>query len=443
MMQSIKYWAIRSNKAQAAVTAKGIKATEEQLIKYYGATQKKLIGQFEQIYNKVLSSIEEGKTPTPADLYKLDSYWKMQGQLKEELTKLGDKQAALFSKQFVEQYQNIYDTLALPSGGSYSTISTEAAEQMIKQVWCADGKSWSERIWANTDKLQQTLNDNLIDCLITGKKPTELKHILQEQFGAAYNRADTVVRTEMAHIQTQAAQQRYKESGITEVEVWADEDERRCEQCGKLHKKRYKVTENAPIPAHPRCRCTIIPVVDEKDVEKLAKGSYNNVKSSFDDNVDFNTNQDVKKAIKSKKRIFVTPFTGWEKTPQEYFHNLFGANAAQTPILKGYYDIAAHGTSTSIEIFRTPINSETLAKIIMARKDYKKGTPIRLLSCFTGDDSTGTCFAQELAEMLETEVIAPPFELLISESGRLGKQNKYGKFESVNVEDFRRFKPQL
>ena len=122
---------------------------------------------------------------------------------------------------------------------------------------------------------------------------------------------------------------------------------------------------------------------------------------------------------------------------------MFGANAAQTPILKGYYDIAAHGTSTSIEIFRTPINSETLAKIIMARKDYKKGTPIRLLSCFTGDDSTGTCFAQELAEMLETEVIAPPFELLISESGRLGKQNKYGKFESVNVEDFRRFKPQL
>ena len=260
MMQSIKYWAVRSNKAQAAATAKGIKATEEQLIKYYGATQKKLIGQFEQIYNKVMSSIDEGRKPTPADLYKLDSYWKMQGQLKEELTKLGDKQAALFSKQFVEQYQNIYDTLALPSGGSYSTISTEAAEQMIKQIWCADGKSWSDRIWANTDKLQQTLNDNLIDCLITGKKPTELKHILQEQFGAAYNRADTVVRTEMAHIQTQAAQQRYKESGITEIEVLADDAE--CEICKKLDGKRFSIKATVPIPAHPNCRCSIIPRID-------------------------------------------------------------------------------------------------------------------------------------------------------------------------------------
>ncbi len=36
--------------------------------------------------------------------------------------------------------------------------------------------------------------------------------------------------------------------------------------------------------------------------------------------------------------------------------------------------------------------------------------------------------------MLETEAIAPPFELLISVSGRLGKQSKYEKFESVNVE---------
>jgi hypothetical protein len=70
-----------------------------------------------------------------------------------------------------------------------------------------------------------------------------------------------------------------------------------------------------------------------------------------------------------------------------------------------------------MEILKTPINSETLAKIIMARDDYVKGTPIRLLSCFTGDDSNGTCLAKELAEMLETEVIAPPFELVVGDSG--------------------------
>jgi hypothetical protein len=77
---------------------------------------------------------------------------------------------------------------------------------MINRVWVADGKSWSERVWDNTEKLQQTLNDNLVHCLVAGKKTTDLKNLLQEQFNVSYNRADSLVRTEIAHIQTQAAQ---------------------------------------------------------------------------------------------------------------------------------------------------------------------------------------------------------------------------------------------
>ena len=99
------------------------------------------------------------------------------------------------------------------------------------------------------------------------------------------------------------------------------------------------------------------------------------------------------------------------------FHNLFGVSVANTPAINGYYDVAAHGLPNSMEIFKTSVNSETLAKIILARDDYVKGTPIRLLSCFTGDDSSGSCIAKELAEMLGTEVIAPPFELVVSDRG--------------------------
>ena len=92
---------------------------------------------------------------------------------------------------------------------------------------------------------------------------TELKNQLQEQFGVSYRRADSIARTEIAHIQTQAAQQRYTDYGIQEVEIWADEDERRCPECGQLHQKRYPVGAAVPIPAHPNCRCCIVPVVEE------------------------------------------------------------------------------------------------------------------------------------------------------------------------------------
>ena len=257
-----EYWAQRQALTQAKLTEKNVKETEKQLAKYFKRTMDNVIGQFEKTYNKILLSIEDGKKPTPADLYKLNTYWEMQGQLKEELTKLGDKQAALFSKNFMDEYQQIYEAIALKDDLYFSEIDRKAAEQMINQIWCADGKSWSSRIWTNTSRLQQALNDNLIDCVVAGKKPSELKQLLQEQFGVSYNRADSIVRTEMAHIQTQAAKQRYTDAGVAEVEIWADKDERRCEVCGDLHQKRYPVGAAVPIPAHPRCRCCIIPVID-------------------------------------------------------------------------------------------------------------------------------------------------------------------------------------
>lgn len=258
----MEYWIERNRKAQQALTNKSIKATEKQLKKYYAESMTKIIGQFEQTYNKVLSSIDEGREPTPADLYKLDAYWQMQGQLRRELQILGDKQFSLLSKNFELHWFEIYYSLSIPGEAAYSTIDRALVHQMINQVWVADGLSWSQRIWNNTSKLQETLNENLISVLVTGKKPSELKKILQEQFGVSYARADALVRTETAHIQTQAAQKRYEDYGMKEVEVWVDEDERTCPICSKLEGKRIPVHGVMPIPAHPKCRCCIIPVVE-------------------------------------------------------------------------------------------------------------------------------------------------------------------------------------
>jgi SPP1 gp7 family putative phage head morphogenesis protein len=142
---------------------------------------------------------------------------------------------------------------------------------MINQVWAADGKSWSKRIWENTEHLAATLNEKLIECVVGGKKTSDLKKALMERFGVSYNNADMLARTELAHIQTQAAKQRYTDTGIEYVEIWADKDERRCDVCGKLHKKRYPVDAVMPIPAHPRCRCCIVPVVDIPEEETIER----------------------------------------------------------------------------------------------------------------------------------------------------------------------------
>ena len=263
------YWAKRAAKAQEIYTSRSVAQTEAQLKKYYQNTFQKILGQFETTYLKVFSSIEEGKEPTPADLYKLDAYWQLQGQLQEELTNLGDRQVALLSRNFEKQFRGIYDTLAIPGSKQFSTLDTQAVKQMVNSIWCADGKSWSQRIWGSSERLRSTLNEHLIHCVATGKKTSELKRILQEDFNVSYGRADRLVRTEMAHIQTEAAKKRYQDYGLEYYEIIGNEDDscgNHSPDCHKMDGKKFLYSEmsvgkNAP-PFHPNCKCCIVPVVE-------------------------------------------------------------------------------------------------------------------------------------------------------------------------------------
>jgi len=250
--------------SQHAVANKSIKQVETRLKKYYAQAARKCISDFENVYNKILAAVEDGRQPTPADLYKLDKYWEAQAQLRDELQRLGDRKIKLLSQAFEANWFEVYYSTIVPNveERTFNTIDRNVVQQIINEIWCADGKSWSERIWADTEELAVMLEEQLVHCVTTGKKTTELKNLLQERFGVSYSRADALVRTEIAHIQTQAALQRYEDYGIQEVEIWADADERRCDVCGQLHTKRYPAGAKVPIPAHPRCRCCVVPVVE-------------------------------------------------------------------------------------------------------------------------------------------------------------------------------------
>lgn len=265
------YWRRRMLDAQKQVTDKGIDALNKQLRQYYKKVMQRTIDDFEAIYDKVLANAEEGKQITPADLYNLDKYYKIQAQLRDRLQQLGDKSCNAMSDAFQEEYKQIYTSLidGHISDTAWSTIDEQAAKQVAEQIWCSDGKSWSQRVWGNVDELQQTLNDSLIDCAIRGKKTTDLKKELMERFGVNYRRAETLVRTEMAHIETQSARDRYKKYGINKVQILADTDSRTCPICANLDGKTYDINDKMPIPVHPNCRCCIVPVIDTKIIDDI------------------------------------------------------------------------------------------------------------------------------------------------------------------------------
>lgn len=265
----MSYWAKRQAKIQEALVNKSEKKIKQQLSKYYGISARRAIENFERVYNKLLAQQADGKQATPADLYKLDSYWAAQAQLRNELQKLGEKQISLLTKQFEIMFFEVYYSIAPEGLQAFNTIDAAAARQMINAIWCADGKDFSQRVWGNTERLIESLNEQLILTVATGAKTTNLKKQLQERFNVSYSRANTLVRTELAHIQTMAAKQRYEDYGLKYYEILGNDDDT-CGQhspdCHEMDGKKFLYTEmnvgvNAP-PFHPNCRCAIIPVVE-------------------------------------------------------------------------------------------------------------------------------------------------------------------------------------
>ena len=258
----MNYWQERMANAQNAISTKTTKQIEKQLRKYYAAAAKRTIEDFESTYIKLLAQKADGKDITPADLYRLDKYWEAQRQLRQQLQKLGEKKISLLTKYFELDFFDIYHSIAIPGLKAFNTIDDKIVNQLINSVWVADGRTFSQRVWNNIDRLVETLNEQLVYTVVTGKKTTELKNLLQERFNISYRRADTLVRTELAHIQTEAAKKRYEDYGIQYIEVLVDADDRTCDECKALIGKKFPIHAAPPLPVHPNDRCTIIPVID-------------------------------------------------------------------------------------------------------------------------------------------------------------------------------------
>ena len=256
------YWQDRMHASQNAVSAKTQKEIDKHVRKYYQQISKQVIADYESLFNEIVAKQAAGEAISPATVYAMNKYWAMNAQLTKRLSKMGSKLQAMMTKLFQIAYWRSYNSIKIEGLKAFTTLDDAAVQQIINSVWCADGKSWSQRLWNNTALLQQTLDEQLIHCVVAGKKTTQLKELLQDRFNVSYGRADALVRTEIAHIQTEAAKQRYTDYGIQQVEIWADKDERLCDVCGKLHKKKYPVGAQVPIPAHTNCRCCIVPVVE-------------------------------------------------------------------------------------------------------------------------------------------------------------------------------------
>lgn len=124
-----------------------------------------------------------------------------------------------------------------------------------------------------TDAAAQQVRRELADGLIDGVGSEALARRLNDRIDKiGMTRARVMARTETIRAHNEAALARYERQGVDEVttvvEFQTAEDDRVCEQCRDLSQSggpnndgTWPVDEaHGVIPAHPRCRCTFIPV---------------------------------------------------------------------------------------------------------------------------------------------------------------------------------------
>ena len=158
--------------------------------------------------------------------------------------------------------------------GINTIVSRDKIKTVLDRPW--SGANFSQRIWSNTDKLAQTVKQEIVNGMIQGINLQTMTKRVSERFETAKkNDVERLLRTEVNYTLNQATLDGYKEAGIEKYEFSATLDSRTSQICSELHGEVFEIKKiavglNYP-PMHPRCRSTTIPIIDYESLIKQGR----------------------------------------------------------------------------------------------------------------------------------------------------------------------------
>lgn len=196
----------------------------------------------------------------------------MQVSMKSKVaTLLNQEQKKLFahlSNKFTSSYyKDLYELQRITGYKNINSLSKDFVNNILSTSWTNDGENFSDRIWKRKDKLLNTLDTELRQGLITGKKPDEITKVISNKLEVSKSNAKRLVLTESSAIHSQSRKAMYERMGVEKYEVVATLDLRTSDICRKLDGKVFDVKDyergvTAP-PFHVYCRSTTVPYYND------------------------------------------------------------------------------------------------------------------------------------------------------------------------------------
>ena len=187
-------------------------------------------------------------------------------------------QARMIDTYQTSFYQTHY-TIQKGTGLAYdfNKLSNPAVKAAIANEW--KGANYSKRIWNNTDKLANDLEDIITQGLMIGISGKKMATRIVKKMDSGRYEANRLIRTEVNYIAGQARLKCYEDIGTEKYIFIATLDTRTSVQCQKLDKtihlvKDAEVGVNYP-PMHPNCRSVDSAYIEGKDYSKLKRRARN------------------------------------------------------------------------------------------------------------------------------------------------------------------------
>ncbi len=197
----------------------------------------------------------------------------IQTQIQHHCEVLYSSMAVGLTEHLADIYENTYyrTAFAIEQGFEVGTtlhaLDDRRIQTAMEHCWAMDGKTFSDRIWQNKEKLTRELNTMLMQSVIQGKNAGDYIGELAKKMNVSRRNASMLIMTESAAIASKATQGCYKDLGVKEFEFEATLDDHTSEICQAMDGQHFPMSEynigvNAP-PLHPWCRSTTVPYFDD------------------------------------------------------------------------------------------------------------------------------------------------------------------------------------
>ena len=221
-------------------------------------------------------------------------------QINMELIKVSSDVESATKKTLTSIYRDTYTEVTKDLG-----INVIVSPEKIKTVLDrpGSGANFSERLWTNTDKLAQTVKQEIVNGMIQGINLKTMTKRVSERFETAKkNDVERLLRTEVNYTLNQATLDGYKEAGIEKYEFSATLDSRTSQICSELHGEVFEIKKIAVglnyQPMHPRCRSTTIPIIDYESLVKQGREELGEKDNNDNEPLTNNENRSINKESK-------------------------------------------------------------------------------------------------------------------------------------------------